>query len=161
MKFENKFKAGYTQSNGPAGTPHEGVYVDSRNIGELLISLSEKNIEIDKNASQIGYIGMIVPLGTIFPTEQRPTRYNLIGENLQIILQNYTEPHPIQRGPRRFGGHLTKITAVSCEITQKFLRENAMEDLEKFLETNRIVEEFYNSSKYGASEILKKLVSRG
>jgi len=164
MKFENEFNSGYVQSYGPAGTSHHGIYVDSGDIEQLLSLLGKSNIIINREISEVVYSSWRVPLGTIFPISERPHGCLLKGENLEIQLDNYSESHSSRTlgSPRMIGGSSNRVTAVKCKITQNASITDARSSLDKFLETNRIVNNFYNSlrQEIGAGTTLKELLGQ-
>jgi hypothetical protein len=165
MKFVNEFKAGTVQTYGPAGTPHNEIYVDYRDVFDLLVILKESGVKVDKESSEAVYSQTRVPLGTLFPVNRRPTGYCLQGENLYIQLKNYNHSDSNQnpRGPRVIGGSSTRTTAVDCKLVKTLAQgENPYQTLDGFLETCKIVNDFYSALKSGeALTEVRKLVARG
>lgn len=163
MKFVEEFKAGYVMSSGPAGTPHKGIYVDSRDVYDLLVFLKGNNVEIDKKASHTGYGETLVPLGTLFPDNRRPTSYLLKGENLEISLENWSD-NPFggpSIGPKVIGGSTTNVTGVECKLEKTLIHnEDPHEAINSFLETCKIVSDFYNALRE-ESGLLKRLRGQG
>jgi len=164
MRFMEEFKTGMVQSYGPAGTPHKAIYVDNRDVFDLLVILKNNGMGVDKEFSEAIYSQTRVPLGALFPVNKRPTGYYLKGDNLEINLENYnhSDANRPKRGPIMIGGSSNRITAVNCKIIQEASVEDPYESLDIFLSTCTLVGEFYNSLKSEESlRRVRELVARG
>ena len=147
MKFVNDFKAGYVSSYGPAGTPHKAIYVDSRDVCDLLVALKQEEIEIDKSKSVAVYGDVEVPFGTLFPDNRRANGYILREINLEINLSNWhsSDAKHTLGGPIIIGGSSTRETAVECKLERVVGREeDGHEVLDEFISTCDTVADFYS-----------------